>query len=291
MAKTLKKARVYYGNRYSWIGERIAEIQIDDDGSERYIVVSDTGEDALYYASKRSLFDELTAEECVDFDKTDVIAEFETGPVDEFEIEETKMCKSKYYNCFLYLHKLIEKNDKEIDDVVEYTEDYGKDIDEMKLRTLKQCYEREKATSLTNRIILDENGKKKYGVITTKCDESLGETIDAILAEAVIEDKGKRKYLEAIWVSEVDYDLSFEINNKSIHDNLLNNGDVDELTELRKHGHIDYYCYEDAMKSKYPEVVENLAMLISNMLEEKGRFEDYDEEEFSDIEWYKPYKD
>ena len=290
MAKTLKRVRVYYGNRYSWIGERIAEIQIDYNGSERYVVVNDTGESALYYVSKRSLFDELTPKECAEFDKTGVILQFETGPADEFETEETKMCKSKYYKCFLYLHKLIEKRDNDVEDVVEYTDDYGKDIDKMKLRTLHQSYERKKATDLTNRIIYDENGKKKYSVITMKCDESLGEIIDAILAEAVIENKGKRKYLEAIWVSEDDYGLSFEINNKSIHDNLLNNGDVDELTKLRKHGHIDYYCYEDAIKSDYPEVVEHLAMLISNKLEEKGRFEDYDEDELSDIEWYKPYR-
>lgn len=285
MAKILKRARVDYSNNYSWIGERAGELEVDHDGSIVYIAATDIGEEALYYVSERSLFEELIEDECKEIDKTGVVEEYDTGPIVDFEGEETEMRQSEYYKCFLYLHTLIRKDNKTTD-VVEYTDDYGKDIDQMKLYTLKQSEERRRKRMLDNTFVLDEDGNILYGIVRIICDESKSKWIDAINAEAVIKVNDEYKYLEACWISEVPESMSFEMNDKSIHDILTNDGDIDELVKIRETGHI-YNGYKDAMNSTYKKAFETMALLISDKLGERGDLEELaEDEDFVMPEWY-----
>lgn len=130
---------------------------------------------------------------------------------------------------------------------------------------------------------------KSIHVLSIQCDEGEVAFEEAYTAEAVVAEMGTITYLEASWISEVPEEISFEKNNESIHQYMVDasNEDIDRLIQIRESGHI-YTTVKNAYRSKYGEVFTELAKEISKKLEEEGYFEEFWEEDEKLPSWYQP---
>lgn len=142
MTMIVKRVRFNNSNMYSWIGQTDAEVEVEFNGKMVYLIASAITESTAFYASTESLFDEISKDECAEFDKSSVFEEYETGTADEFEGEDL-MKRSDYYKGFLYLNQLIELQHEDFNEpeVYEYTEDCGEDIEQMDLLGLKETFQ------------------------------------------------------------------------------------------------------------------------------------------------------
>ena len=129
MSKIIKKVVLGcdFGTGYCPIGQLVGEMTVDCDGKEMFVSVSDIGEDALYFVADHSVYN-LLIDMNADIDD-EVIEKWEIGSINDYEDEE-EMSKSDYYNCFKYLHSIIE-NDNDLEEPEEYVDNYGEDIDLM----------------------------------------------------------------------------------------------------------------------------------------------------------------
>jgi len=127
----------------------------------------------------------------------------------------------------------------------------------------------------------------KMQVLSIRCDEGIVDFLEAYTAEAEIAEQGKKVYLEASWVSEVPEEISFEKNNESIHQYMIevSKEDLDRLVLIRQSGHI-YTSMSNAYRSKYGPVFRKLAGELAKKLEEEGYFEDNWDEEEKFPSWY-----
>ena len=107
-------------------------------------------------------------------------------------------------------------------------------------------------------------------------------SLTSIEAELEVEEDGGKKYLHSSWVSEAPDSISFEVNNQSIFDLLVNDGDIDELEAIRakskeEFGELDF--------SNYKQQIEDMLQMIKDkMVEEELFYEDDFEELWEDME-------
>ncbi len=125
MSKTIEKVIVEPVEEGSWTDESYAEVQMNCNGKTLYAFVNDSGLDTLYYISETPIFVQRKT-----YDPKTINGLIETYEItdDKEYSEEEKMKDSKYYNCFVYLHNLIEDAKNKIS-LYEVSEDIGKDID------------------------------------------------------------------------------------------------------------------------------------------------------------------
>ena len=124
--------------------------------------------------------------------------------------------------------------------------------------------------------------EKNYTVLSTRCDETSFGYLYGISAEAVIDCQGEKKYLEASWIADTWDGIQFDIMNESIHDILIEDGDMKNIQSEKT-----YIDYEEALKTKYGDVFKMLTEMVSNRINENGDFDEIDEDD--DLpDWYQP---
>lgn len=102
-------------------------------------------------------------------------------------------------------------------------------------------------------------------------------SLTSIEAEIEVEEDGIKKFLHSSWVSEAPDSISFEANNESIFDLLVNDGDIDKLESIRAKSKEEF---GEPVFSDYRQQIEMLLQMIKIKIIEE---ELYDEDELQEV--------
>ena len=120
--------------------------------------------------------------------------------------------------------------------------------------------------------------------IRRSCEYNLSEgkacgpfAIGAVVAEIVVEDGGKEKYLTMCWINEVSDGVSLEVTDKSIKKYLLDlDESQEELDEIRKNGTVQSFEFDEEYNGEYKEQYKELLKMIQNKRKEEGLMDEED---------------
>ena len=242
MANILRKVTVS-GKRNQW-GQLIwhAEAVVEHDGREGYASFTDYIGLYYFYITNQPVMRELRRRDMPK--RTQEIKSFMIQFRSETDVEE-KMAHTGFYSVLLYLYSLRKTELRDdTDEPVEYTEDIGKDTDEMELALI--C-PREKY-----RAFLFREPYPDYTVVNIRYRMFDRRVIRPLYAEAYIIDHMKPVYLEAHWTPENPDIFTFEVNGNTIYE-LINRPHlprVRHLAEIRAKG-MFYKDMQSALEGRY----------------------------------------